>query len=131
MDKKIFIIEDDANLLYGLQAKFSILGFDVRVNSGNISIEEVVDSIKKYKPDFVILDLILPKVSGFDILKKFKEDDDLANLLVFVFSNLSDQDSKGKGLDLGAKHYFVKEEFSIDEFVEKVVKIIENKNKLE
>jgi len=130
MGKKIFIIEDDANLLYGLRAKFSILGFDVQVNSGNVSTEETINSLKKYRPDFVILDLILPKINGFDILKKIKEDRETAGMLVFIFSNLSDQDSKSKGLDLGVKYYFIKEEFSIDEFVERVVKIVKNEDRI-
>ena len=54
-----------------------------------------------------------------------------SSLPVFVFTSLSDQDSKSRGLELGVNHYFAKSDFNVDEFVNKVLKIIDNKNKLE
>ena len=131
MNKKTFIVEDDANLLYSLQAKLSLVGVEVETNSGNTGISELINDIKKAKPNFIILDLILPKVDGFEILKTVKKDDDLANLPVFIFSSLSDEDSKSRGLELGAKYYFVKNDFNVDEFVDKILKIVNNKSKLE
>jgi len=131
MKKKTLIIEDDANILYSLQAKFSLAGVEVQTNSGNTDIPELIDGLKKTRPDFIILDLILPKVDGFEILKAIKKDESLVNLPVFVFTSLSDQDSKSRGLKLGVKHYFAKSDFNVDEFVNKVLKIIDNKNKLE
>lgn len=129
MRKKIFIVEDDANILYALQAKFSLAGFQVEVNCGNIGVEELVNNIKEIKPDFMILDLILPKADGFDLLKAIRKEESLYNLLLFIFTNLSDQDTKGRGLTLGANYYFVKHDFSIDDFVAKVVKIVKNRKK--
>lgn len=126
MSKKIFIIEDDANLLSGLQAKFSLAGFEIETNSGNVEIQEIINDIKKFQTSFIVLDLILPQVDGFAIIKAIKEDEEISDSPIFVFSNLSDQDSKSRGLNLGVKHYFVKNDFSIDEFVGKVIKIIEN-----
>lgn len=130
MNKKILIIEDDANLLYGLQAKFSLAGFNVEINSGNVEITEIMSDIKKFKPDYIILDLLLPKVDGFDILNKLKADKETADLPVFIFTNLSDKDSKEKGVNLNVAHYFIKGDFSIDDFVEKIMKIIKNKEKM-
>ncbi len=131
MNKKTFIVEDDANLLYSLQAKLSLVGVEVETNSGNTGISELINDIKKAKPNFIILDLILPKVDGFEILKTVKKDDDLANLPVFIFSSLGDEDSKSRALELGAKYYFVKNDFNVDEFVDKILKIVNNANKLE
>lgn len=129
MPKKLFIIEDDANILYSLQAKFSLKGFDVKIDNGNVGIEELISKIKENKPNFIILDLILPQLDGFDIIKTLKEDQETSNIDIFIFTNLSDQDSKSKGLNLGVKHYFIKGDFSIDDLVEKTVKIINNMNK--
>jgi DNA-binding response OmpR family regulator len=129
MSKKIFIIEDDANLLSSLKAKFSIGGFQVETDNGAGTAEEVIKNIKVLNPNFIILDLILPKVDGFSILSKIKSDKDTLNIPVFVFTNLSDEDSKERSKDLGSDYYFIKSNFSVDEFVEKFKKIIINKEK--
>lgn len=130
MSKKIFIVEDDANILFGLQAKFSIEGLQTATNSGNIPANDIVNEIIKFKPDYIIQDLILPKVDGFDIIKALQENDNTKSIPVFVFTSLSDSDSKNRGMDLGVKHYFIKDDFNIDSFVEKVVKIISNRDKV-
>ena len=126
MAKKIFIIEDDANVLYGLQAKFSLEGFQVRTNSGNMEIQDLLVEIKKFRPDFIVFDLILPALDGFELLKVIKADEEISFLPIFIFTNLSDQDSKNRSLDLGVKHYFIKSDFNIDEFISKVKKMIIN-----
>ncbi|MEA3464267.1 MAG: response regulator [Patescibacteria group bacterium] len=129
MPRKILIIEDDANLLYGMQAKFNVAGFQAMADAG-LSKEDVLNKIKDFKPDFIILDLILPQVDGLELLKKIKANQETSSIPVFVFTNLSDQNSKSRGLDLGADYYFIKDDFSIDEFVGKVKKIIENMKKI-
>ncbi len=130
MPKKIYIIEDNANILYSLQAKFSADGFKVEIDAGTDDILEIENKIKMYMPDFIILDLILPNFDGFDLLKKLKSLDKTKDMPIFVFTNLSDKDSRARGLDLGADHFFIKNDFSIDEFVGKVKKIIKNREKM-
>jgi DNA-binding response OmpR family regulator len=126
MGKKIFIIEDDVTLLSSLQAKFSVEGFDVIVNNGAGDINDVIKLLRVSVPDFIILDLILPKIDGFELLGMINAETILARIPVFIFSNLSDNDSKEKCQRLGAKQYFVKSEFNIDQFIEKIKKIIVN-----
>jgi len=130
MAKKIYIIEDDANILYSLQAKFSTEGFEVKTDNGVGHILEIVNHVKMFIPQILVLDLILPKFDGFDLLHEFKRKEETKNIPIFVFTNLSDEDSKSRGLNLGADYYFIKDEFSIDQFVAKVKKIIENKEKM-
>jgi DNA-binding response OmpR family regulator len=130
MQKKIYIVEDDANVLYGLQAKFSLSGFQVEINNGNTEIENLIDDIKKFKPDLIILDLILPNIDGFDVLKAIRSDQDISNLLVFVFTSLSDRDTRNRSVALGVNYYFLKNDINIDDLVIKVKKIIENVEKL-
>ena len=127
MDKKIFIIEDDATILYGLDSQFASEGFETETSVGDEEIEELITRIKDFETDYLVLDLILPKADGFEIVKKIKEDDELADLPIFIFTDLSDEDSRSRSLKLGVDYYFIKEEFETYEFAEKVVKIINNK----
>lgn len=129
MSKKIFIIEDDANILYGLEAEFTSADFTVEVSEGEEDLEELMDLLSDFDPDYIVLDLILPKVDGFDVIKKIKEHDDLADKQIFIFTDLSDEDSKQRSLEMGADYVFFKEEFDIFQFAEKVKKIIHNQSK--
>lgn len=127
-DKKILIIEDEANLLYGLQAKFRVAGFEVLADEGADK-NAAMEKIKTFKPDYIILDIILPRVDGFNLLAEIKAEPATSLTLVFVFTNLSDAESKRRGQGLGADFYLVKSELNLDEFVAKFEKIIDNKEK--
>jgi DNA-binding response OmpR family regulator len=129
MSEKIYIIEDDANLLYGLQSRFSSEGYEVEITTGEETLEELLAYIKKSKFDYVILDLILPDMDGFELLEAIRAEDDLKDLTVFVFTDLSDEDSKHRSMELGADYYFIKTDFDINEFSEKVIRILGNKQK--
>ena len=130
-NKKIFIIEDDANLLYGLEAQFTSDDFVVEIATGEEEIEELLEQIKDFDPSYVILDLILPKIDGFEIIKKMKADDELNDKQIFIFTDVSDEDSRQRSLELGADYFFFKEEFDTFEFAEKVKKIIANQEKVD
>jgi DNA-binding response OmpR family regulator len=129
-NKKIFIIEDDANILYGLEAQFASDDFDVETSAGDEDLEEIMQRLEDFEPDFLILDLILPKLDGFEIIKKIKGDSELRDKQIFIFTDLSDEDSRQRSLESGADYVFFKEEFDIFSFSEKVKKIISNQEKL-
>lgn len=131
MNKKILIIEDDANILYALQAKFRVEGFDVEINSGDVSLEELMNDIRNYRPDYMVLDLILPKLDGFKVACKIQEDDETKGIKIFVFTNLTDNDSRQAGSKAGIDYYLLKTELGTDELVAKVKKIIQNKQKMQ
>lgn len=128
--KKIYIIEDDANILYGMQAKFGVEGFETKINNGSALAVEIVNEIRDYKPDLIILDLILPRVDGFEVAKMLQADESLNQTPIFAFTSLSDNDSKERGLKLGINYYLLKTELSVDDVVAKVIKILKNKEKL-
>lgn len=130
-DKKIFIIEDDVNLLYGLEAQFNNAGFRVEINEADNDDDEIINHLRKFKPDYIILDLILPKVEGFELLQRIKADDELGEKEIFIFTDLSHEDSRERSLEMGADYVFFKEDFDTFSFAEKVIKIIKNKNKRE
>lgn len=127
--KKIFIVEDDANILYGLEAQFTAADLEVEISEANEDLEELISEIKEFDPDYIVLDLILPKIDGFEVIKRIKSDDELSEKEIFIFTDLSDEDSRSRSLELGADYFFFKEDFDTFEFAEKVVKIVTNQDK--
>ncbi len=124
--KKLFIIEDDINILYGLEAHFRNANFQVGVSEANDDEAKIISDMHKFKPDYIVLDLILPKIEGFDLLAKIKSDPILGEKEIFIFTDLSVKDSQERSLEMGADYVFFKEEFDTYNFAEKVLKIIEN-----
>ncbi len=127
-NNKVFVVEDDANLLYGLESQFIGAGLEVEVSEADENdIEELILAIKESDPSYIVLDLILPKIDGFELVKKIKADSDLGDKEIFIFTDLSDEDSRSRSLEIGADYVFFKEDFDTFEFAEKVIKIISNK----
>jgi len=129
--KKIFIIEDDANILYGLESQFASGDFEVDISEAEEELEELLSKVKEADPKYVILDVILPKIDGFELVRKIKSDPELSEVEIFIFTDISDEDSRQRSLELGADYLFFKEDFDTFEFAEKVKKIIVNSDKTE
>lgn len=125
-NKKIFILEDDINILYGLASQLSADNFIVESSEGEEDISLLLDNIRTFSPDYIILDLILPKLDGFEVLKKIREDSEMSEVPIFIFTDVSDEDSKQRSFGLGASQYFLKDEFDVYGFAQKIRKIIEN-----
>jgi DNA-binding response OmpR family regulator len=114
---KILIVEDEQVLSKVLKEKFEKAGFETKVSSdGEIAI---LDS-KSFLPEIIVLDLVLPKKSGFEVLKAVKADPETKMIPVIVVSNLGEDSDIKQALNLGAKDYFVKSQHPINEIVEKV-----------
>lgn len=114
---KIVIVEDEEALARVLKEKFETEEFEVELAmDGKVALP----IIKKFRPDLVLLDLMLPKRDGIDVLKDIKSDRDLENLPVIVLSNLDGDEDIKQAIGLGAKDYFVKSQHPIKEVVEKV-----------
>lgn len=127
--KKILLIEDDVNLLYGLQAKFRMENFEIITDEG-LEKKEAMEKITNLKPDYIILDIILPKINGLSLLKEIKAKPEISRIPVFIFTNLSDGDSREQAMKFGAALYLIKADFNLDEFVAKIKKIIANQEKI-
>ena len=121
---KVFIVEDETALLYALQAKLKIEGFDTEVAD---SAEGVVEKIRSFMPDVVLLDLLLPKGDGWQILKDLKDDKDLKKIPVIIVSNLGDSENKKKGKDMGAEDYIVKSNYDLKYIVNRIKKLLKIK----
>ncbi|EKD23812.1 MAG: Response regulator receiver protein [uncultured bacterium] len=114
---KIVIVEDEEALARVLKEKFETEEFQVELAmDGKVALP----IIQKMKPDLVLLDLMLPKRDGIDVLRDIKADHDLENLPVIVLSNLDGDEDIKQAIALGAKDYFVKSQHPIKEVVEKV-----------
>ena len=121
-NKKVVIVEDDDFISKALEIKLENTPVDFMVaKDGEVGLE----MIKKEKPDLVLLDLILPKLYGFDVLKKLKEDDSTKNIPVIILTNLGQDEEAQKGKDLGALDYFVKADTSLEKIVSRIEEVLE------
>jgi CheY-like chemotaxis protein len=104
---KVLIIEDDPLLSRMYQIIFSTNGYEVSV-AGNG--EEGLDQIRSWKPDLALLDIMMPKLNGMEVLKKIKSDPDISGIPVVVLTNLAGNTDVQAALGLGAVRYIIKSE---------------------
>lgn len=79
---------------------------------------------KKEKPDLILLDLILPKIHGFQVLKELKEDPETKEIPIIILTNLEKIGDVEKALELGATTYLVKANYTLEEVLEKIKKAL-------
>ncbi|MBI2449906.1 MAG: response regulator [Candidatus Nealsonbacteria bacterium] len=115
--QKIVLIEDDEILAEVLYSELAEADFEITpVFDG----EEGLKQVREKKPDLVLLDLILPKKSGFEVLEELKKSPDTAKIPVIILSLLGEDEDIKRGLELGASDYIVKSSHAIAEVVEKI-----------
>lgn len=114
---KIVIVEDDQFLAKVLMFRLEEEGFYVALAANG---ETAIETIKNENPAIVLLDLLLPKKSGFEVLEEMKSDEVIKNIPVIILSNLGQQTDIDKGIQLGAIDYLVKANFSIQDIVLKI-----------
>lgn len=120
--KKILIVEDEKVLSDLVEEEFDSMGFDTRVAGDG---ELALKLARSFDPDVIMLDLILPKKGGLEVLKELKIDPALKTISVIVLSNLSGDESVRMAMTFGANDYFIKTQSSIFEVIEKVRKQLE------
>lgn len=118
---KILIIEDDNFLVKAYQIKFEKEGFNVFIAMDG---DEGLKIAKKEKPALIVLDLMLPKMNGFEFLKKIKSDESVKDIPVIALSNLGQRADQEKAFSLGAVEYFIKTEHTLEEIVSKISKYL-------
>jgi DNA-binding response OmpR family regulator len=116
---KILIAEDDVLLQDIWQQKIGKAGFNVITAKNG---EETLEKIEAEKPDFLLLDIVMPKVDGFEVLKKVRSHPDkkIREMVVMVLSNLGSEDDIKKAEDLGSNSYIVKAMFSTEDVINKI-----------
>jgi DNA-binding response OmpR family regulator len=119
------IVEDDVFINKAYAAKFSHEGIAVKMAEDG---EKAMQILKKgEKPALILLDLMLPNKSGFEVLEEIKQDPKLKNIPVLILTNLAQDLDVDRGIALGAKEYLVKADLKIEELVGKVKKYLQNK----
>jgi len=122
--KKILLVEDDPFLVDIYETKLKESGFVVEVaNHGEVALTK----IRENKVDLVLLDIVLPHLDGWEILRSIKGDKQLKDLKVIILSNLGQKEEVEKGLELGAAKYLIKAHYTPTEVVEEIKKYLDIK----
>ena len=116
MSQKIYIVEDEPDIRETLKYNFSNEGFKVFTAPDG---EEALSNIKKILPDVLILDLMLPGVSGLDICKSIRADDDIRDMSIIMLTAKGEEIDRVIGFELGADDYVTKP-FSVRELILRV-----------
>jgi DNA-binding response OmpR family regulator len=115
--KKILLVEDDTALAAVYKSRLELEGFDIReVNNGELALSAAVE----YKPDLILLDAMMPKISGFDVLDILRNTPDTANVRIIMLTALSQPKDKERAEALGVDDYLVKSQVVIGDVVERV-----------
>jgi CheY-like chemotaxis protein len=115
--KSILLVEDDRFLRKAAEATLRRHGFIVRTAADG---EEALQRVRDEVPDLVLLDLIMPKLQGFEVLRILKQDPTTKQIPIVVLSNLGQESDVQQALQGGAVAYFIKANLSLQELVTKV-----------
>ena len=121
--KKIIIVEDEKILLNLLKDKLVKEGYEVIVALDG---REGLKKIKQEKPDLILLDMVMPKMGGFEVMRELNKDKNLAKIPVIIISNSGQPVELDRAKKLGAKDWLIKTEFDPKEVVNKVNKQLKN-----
>src|SRR5213593_4675010 len=115
--RRILLAEDDRFLRRAAEARLRKHGFEVLTA---IDGEEALRVARAQCPDLVLLDVVMPKLQGFDVLKALKQDDATAHIPVIVLSNLGQERDVAQAMALGAIAFLVKAHLSLQDLVDRV-----------
>lgn len=125
---KLMLVEDDPILVEMYQAKFELENHEVTVATNGEACLKLLETVS---PDLILLDILMPKVNGFHVLKEIKKRPNLRQIPVILLTNLGEVEvdmNKELARALGVADYLIKSHHTPDEVVEKVVKALEVKS---
>lgn len=115
--KKILLVEDDTALAAVYRARLELEGFAIReVHNG----EEALSATLEYHPDLIVLDAMMPKISGFDVLDILRNTPETANVRIVMLTALSQPKDKERAENLGVDDYLVKSQVVIGDVIARV-----------
>lgn len=115
--KKILLVEDDMALSAVYRSRLEIEGFDVRESNNG---EDALSATVEYRPDLILLDVMMPKISGFDVLDILRNTPETANVRIIMLTALSQPKDKERAESLGVDDYLVKSQVVIGDVVARV-----------
>ncbi len=122
MTAKILIIEDDQLIQRMYEKIFKFQNFDVTIAGDG---EQGIDLAHSLQPTVILLDVMMPKMNGFEVLKRLKADDAVKEIPVIMLSNLAGEDDVKTAMSMGAVKYIVKSEYDPDEVSDMVKEVID------
>jgi CheY-like chemotaxis protein len=125
----ILLVEDDAILLEMYQAKFELEGHDIQIATNG---EECLEALETYTPELILLDILMPKLNGFHVLKEIKKQPQLRQIPVILLTNLGEAEvdmNQELANALGVSDYLIKSRHTPDEVVTKAMKVLTQANK--
>ncbi len=105
MAKKVLLAEDEKNVILGVRTCLDAVGYDVEVVEDG---EEALNSVKREHPDLILLDLLMPKVDGFEVLKVLKGDEKTSKIPIIVLTAKAEEADRQRAMELGADDYMTK-----------------------
>ncbi len=105
MSKKVLLVEDEKNVILGVRTCLDAVGYDVEIVEDG---EEALNSVNREHPDLILLDLLLPKVDGFEVLKTLKDKEETSKIPIIVLTAKAEEEDRQRSMDLGADNYMTK-----------------------
>lgn len=121
MPKKILIVDDEANIVISLEFLMQKAGYEVEIARNG---EDALNIVNEFKPDLVLLDVMMPKVNGFDVCQKIRDNPDLQETKIIMLTAKGRDVEVAKGMALGANSYVIKP-FSTKQLVLEVQRVLE------
>ena len=121
MKTTILIVEDEQSLAKTMEFALADAGYVV---VSAVDGEEGIEKAESAAPDLILLDILLPKKSGLEVLQEIKKNPRLQSIPVFMLTNLSDEHSISEAIAGGARGYFVKSDMTLEDLVAKVKEIV-------
>lgn len=121
--KKILVVEDDAVLQRALQEFITSEGFETHSATDG---EEAIQMASDIMPDVILLDIIIPKKDGYEVIKEVRAEEKTKSVPIILLTNLGSLQDVEKALELGATTYLVKADYTLEEVVAKIKSILGN-----
>jgi len=117
MPKKIFFVEDDEGFYNIFSVPLKMKGYDiVRVSEGSSAVERIITE----KPDLILLDIVLPGMSGLDVLKELREREETQSVVVIMLTNFGSDENISRAMEYGANDYLMKYNIVPSELPDKI-----------
>ncbi|MFZ2495023.1 MAG: response regulator [Candidatus Saccharimonadales bacterium] len=115
--KKILLVEDDTTLAQVYKSRLTLEGFEVEhVANGELALSTAIE----FKPDLIVLDAMMPKINGFDVLDILRNTPETMNVRIIMLTALSQPKDKERAVELGADDYLVKSQVVISDVVDRI-----------
>jgi DNA-binding NarL/FixJ family response regulator len=126
MNKHIFILDNDANILAALEARLGEAGFDLETSGGIEDHDLLLDQIRQANPRLIVMDIDHPQFDGIDLVSSIRADDDLSKSRMLVYTENREEPKVQKLEDMGVEFFYSKHNTEVAEMAKIIIKIFNN-----